>query len=101
MVRGRLLLTRETPLRPPGFTLSQCGGPTLAPHWPLTPTLSVPYPRNLGMTLLHEYIQTDTLPPGEAGLSWFSGLVVYATKRVVVDVRGLKTWEIIVKKRKK
>ena len=31
------------------------------------------------MTLLHEYIQTDTLPSGEAGLSWFSGLVVYAT----------------------
>ena len=31
------------------------------------------------MTLLHEYIQTDTLPSGEAGLGWFSGLVVYAT----------------------
>ena len=31
------------------------------------------------MTLLHEYIQTDTLPSGEEGLSWFSGLVVYAT----------------------
>ena len=97
MVRGRLLHPRETPLRPPAFTLRQSG-----PHsQPLTLTLSFPYPRNLGMTLLHEYIQTDTLPPGEAGLSWFSGLVVYATKRVVVDVRGLKTWEIIVKKRKK